>query len=114
VFLNGVDVTEKNEISSRYIFRCNVKADGPTHFHILFGYAVGIRTPEIKQTNVYTSPQHIVIRATENNLPVFIYDIMGRLIHQSIIQEGDRYIPVRPGMYVVKVKDKTEKVVVRK
>jgi hypothetical protein len=114
VFLNGVDVTEKNEISSRYTFIYNAKADGPLHFHILFGYAVDIQSPELKQSNVHTSPQHIVIRATESNLPVFIYDIMGRLVHQSIIQEGDRYIPVRPGMYIVKVKNKTEKVVVRK
>jgi hypothetical protein len=38
VFLNGVDVTEKNEESSRYIFRYNAKADGPLQFYILFHY----------------------------------------------------------------------------
>jgi hypothetical protein len=114
VLVNGIDVTNKDESSDRYAFICTVKADGPLLFDIRFRHPVGIQTPKIKQTNVYTSAQHIVIRATENNLPVFIYDIMGRLVHQSIIQEGDRYIPVRPGLYIVKVKDKTEKVVVRK
>jgi hypothetical protein len=88
----------------------------PLFFQINYGkYPVGIQTPEEQQTNVvYTSAQNIIIRSTENNLPVFIYDMMGRLIHQTVLQEGERSIPVRPGLYLVKIKDRTEKVAVRK
>ncbi|MDR1203706.1 MAG: leucine-rich repeat domain-containing protein [Tannerellaceae bacterium] len=114
LLVNGVDMTNKNEALEGYYFIYTAKADGPIHFYISFLHPVGIQSPEIKQTNVYTSAQNIIIRATENNLPVFIYDMMGRLVHRSVIQEGDKYIPVRPGLYIVKVKDKTEKVVVRK
>jgi hypothetical protein len=37
----------------------------------------------------------------------------GNLIHRSVLQEGEKEIPVSSGLYIVKIKDRAEKVFVK-
>lgn len=114
VFLNGVDITRENESTDYRTFTYTVKVDKALHFDISYVPPVGNESVDAAQTVVYGTSQNIIVHVAENNVPVFIYDMRGRLVHQLRLQEGTTHIPTQAGLYIIKLPHTATKVIVQK
>lgn len=65
-----------------------------------------------ESTKVYGSEGHVII---ESDIPttVFVYSVSGSLIKQISVGTGINQIPMTSGIYIVSVKDKSYKVLVK-
>lgn len=78
---------------------------------ILSGH-VGVPTIEENTWRVWGNASGIHVEDAEVGLCLDVFNILGQNMQHSVVQEGNFEIPLRPGVYIVKIGNHSQKVVV--
>ena len=112
--LNGSYVFSPEGACYDHVSRCLVTSEGPVRNYLeIRPGTVGIKEFCSSPFHVCGSDGGIYIKNAQENSSVEIVNMLGQVVHQSVLNGMDVYIPMRRGFYVVRVNNSSVKVVVK-
>jgi len=88
----------------------------PLHFKFLYyNSSIGVDDATVAEPGsfAYAANRSIMVKSDEYNQPVAVYTVSGQMVYRSVLPEGETRILLPAGAYIVKLKDKSAKVIVQ-